>query len=104
MRPPTSNRNDTREHFPTISLRHAFERVRRPPAAEDRLRFLTGMPVGPVAWTDASTASSDPSAIFSLASEVVLQMQLFFFGCLHLEQLYVRLVPVALVTSFSTVL
>jgi hypothetical protein len=84
---PTSNRNGPRERFPTISLRHAFERVRRPPAgAEDRLRFLTGRPVGPVAWWDASTASSGASAIFSLTSEVVLQMQLFFFGRLHLEQ------------------
>ena len=52
--------------------------------AEDPLRFLAGMPVGPVAWTDASTASSGASAIFSFkASEVVLQMQLFFFGRLH---------------------
>ena len=88
MRPPTSNRNDTRERFPTISLRHAFERLRRPSAgADDRLRFLTGRPVGPVAWTDASTASSGASAIFSLASEVVLQMQPVFLGRLHLEQL-----------------
>lgn len=57
MRPPTSNRNYPRERFPTISLRHALERLRRSSAgAEDRLR-LTGRPVGPVAWTDASTAS-----------------------------------------------
>ena len=85
--PDLEPQRDTRERFPTIFLRHAFERLRRPPAgAEDRLR-LTGRPVGPVAWTDASAASSDPSAIFSLASEVVLQMQLFFFGRLHLRQL-----------------
>ena len=68
---------------PSQSPHHAliFDRVRRPSADGDRLRFLTGMPVDPVAWTDASTASSGASAIFSTACEAALQMQLFFFGC-----------------------
>ena len=86
---PGLKRHDCRT-LPTISLHHAFfDRVRGPPADGDdeRLRFLTGMPVGPVAWTDAPMASSGASAIFSLASEAVLQMQLVFFGRLHLEQL-----------------
>ena len=66
---------------PNANLYHAFfERVRRPSAdgADDRLRFLTGMPVGPVAWMDASTASSGASAIFSATSEIVLQTWPFF--------------------------
>ena len=50
-----------------------------------------------VVWRDASTASSGASAIPYLASMVVLQIQPVLLGRLHLEQLYVRLVPVAFI-------